>query len=149
MAKIAAADLTAEGFKPEQFGQAAGGFDAYLDAVIADVAVEVADAVGATIYALDDSTTQGLHVKKAELYLAMAVLWKRRAAFMDGNINVAGKEANARYLQAREYRKQAKEDRAMGLDYIASAKAGGSVSLQRGGPATGVVETGPYPEVGS
>lgn len=80
MSKAMPNDVSDLGFAAAQFNLPAD-WDAYIQAVLDDAALEVEHAVGAAVYA---SATTGLtfkRLKTAEVYFAAAELWRRREAF--------------------------------------------------------------------
>jgi len=95
MPKAAAADVIELGFNETQFNaptnwaqESAGG---YVYDILADQALEVEGAVGSVTYAAASATgtdTEKLNfsrIRRAEMYLTAAQLWRRIEAFERGN----------------------------------------------------------------
>lgn len=141
-------DLSAFGFDPSQFGSpeswdvnTPGG---YLYGVLADVAAIIRKRVGESIY---DSAENGsalfVSLKKAEIYLAAADLWRRLEQFQASNIIISRSgesalPANSRLLEnARRFEDLANAHIDEALEIAGAAD----------GIAVGVVQTGHYDEV--
>lgn len=114
MAKAATTDLTDRGFAEAMFG-APADFTAYLQAVLDAVALHVQDAVGATAYAAA-SGADLRRITDAEIELASAELWRRRAGYLAASA-VIGAQADELARSQREYRASANaaEERAWEL----------------------------------
>lgn len=136
MPKITINDLTDAGFRAEQFPPAADFLTpttGYLARVIALAEATAKTRVGSAIY---DATIEATNVAyyrlhRAELYLAKAELWRRRAAFVDGNASHASEQSPER--NRAEYFKHARECEALADAAISEFIAGGD------GPATGLM----------
>lgn len=117
MSKATPANLQELGFTGEQFGTP-GDFDAYLQAVLDDIALEVRGLIGAAVYdaaSSGGSDTEKLDFKRlkaVESYLAAAELWRRIEMFerrdairgrSDGGTETIGSRAlaNARAMEER------------------------------------------------
>lgn len=142
MGKAAAQDLIDAGFRAEQFGTPAD-FSAYLTAILGDASTWASAAVGTTTYA-NASGLAELNLKRAEIAFAKAELWRRRAAFIDGNAESALETANLAYLNRREYLAQAAAADDEAQRYIDLVLAGGDATALGGGVAMGYAESGPF-----
>ncbi len=146
MSKAAPADVENLGFAKEQFGSpsdwnAAGG---YLQDILDDVALEVKDEVGATVYdAASSGTLNFKRIKTAEAYFAAAELWRRRNQFFESAGAVSNSETD--YLKQREFLSHATAAEAKAREELALVTAEPTDS----GVKVGYVETGPYSEAGT
>lgn len=149
--KAAISDITDFGFQPQQFGDPDNWDTAdtgYVARVLKDVAREVRVAVGAARYdaaADDGSDAQQLdftNIKRAEVYLAAAVLYRRLEAWNSGNTRV-GRDGETEAPNARVLN-NADRMTTLANEYIARVQVVSNTSGAN--PAFGMVETGPYPE---
>lgn len=136
MPKITISDITDSGFRAEQFPPAPDFLAAtagYLARVIALAEATARTRVGSTAYdgATVTSSVAYYRLHRAELNLAKAELWRRRAAFVDGN--AAHSSDQSEYLNRREYLAHARECDELADAAIAEFIAGGD------GPATGLM----------
>ena len=141
--------LKAEGFRePSQFGTDAAGFDAYLQLVLDEAAIWARHKLGATAYdALVAATTTYTHsrTKRAEACYAAAILWKRRAAFLDSAATMSLQEGQA--AEREQMLKAAGSALTCAQDALADAgyELGIDVAAAEGGGISiGHVETGRY-----
>lgn len=138
MTKATNTEVKDFGFTPEMFQLAdAAALDDYIDTLLTDIALQVEDKVGSTIY---DSPTavQTARLKKAETYLCAAELYRRREVFVHAEADTGGREqaeaVKSLYLQ-----------RAQEFEGLAETELGRVNSGYPGsGVATGYTETGPY-----
>ncbi len=86
MSKATVDNLKALGFAVGQFNVVDADFDAFLQAVLDEVAVEVLAAIGATAYA-DSTDPTKTRVINAEKYLAAALLEKRVMATISRSLS--------------------------------------------------------------
>lgn len=137
--------LRDEGWRPEQFGGAIFDFDAYLGAVIADAALWVAAKLGAA-YVGATGYVQSC-ARRAEIHMAGAMLFKRRATFVDSGAT-QGLERQA-YLERRGYMEDAARLHECALATLRDALLflGLPTDALNDAPALAVghIETGPYP----
>lgn len=137
--------LRDEGWRPDQFGGAIADFDAYLGAVIADAALWVAAKLGAA-YAGATGFVESC-ARRAEIYMAGAMLFKRRASFVDSGAT-QGLERQA-YLERRGYMEDAARLHECALAALREALLylGLPTDALNDAPALAVghIETGPYP----
>lgn len=140
MAKATNSNITDLGFSASQFG-GVSDFSAYIDAILTTVALFVTDAVGSSAYAAATGA-DAERLKQAEINLAAAELWRRRAVNLDANANISMDEAQrARLIDTYRLNAERADERAW--DHLAEL----GVS-QVGGVAVGYNETGPYSEAG-
>lgn len=145
MAKATPKNITDLGFKPGQFSNPPDWDDSddvgYLQSIINDAATQVSARVGATAYAAATAGDDLRGLKKAEVYLTAAELWRRLEQFEAANLNTARSSEgqptiSSRYLNNAGKAEQTAEDAL--ADFV------GNSTL-----AVGTVETGHFPEVGS
>lgn len=137
--------LRDEGWRPDQFGAAVPDFDAYLGAVIADAALWVAAKLGAA-YAGATGFVESC-ARRAEVYMAGAMLFKRRASFVDSDAG-QGLDRQA-YLDRRGYMEDAARLHECAVNALREALLylGLPTDALNDAPALAVghIETGPYP----
>lgn len=136
MPKITINDLTDAGFRAEQFPPAEDFLTpstGYLARVIALAAATAKTRVGSVAYDATSGTTSVAYYRlhRAELYIAMAELWRRRAVFVDGNASHAAEQSPERNRS--EYFEHARECEELADAAIAEFNAGGD------GPASGLI----------
>jgi hypothetical protein len=136
MPKITISDITDSGFRAEQFPPAADFLTpatGYLARVITLTEATARTRVGNTAYDATTVTSSVAYYRlhRAELNLAKAELWRRRAAFVDGNASHASEQSPER--NRAEYFKHASECDALADAAIAEFIADGD------GPATGLM----------
>lgn len=137
--------LRDEGWRPDQFGGAIADFDAYLGAVIADAALWVAAKLGAA-YTGATGFVESC-ARRAEIYMAGAMLWKRCAVFHDSSAH----EGLQPPVQGERtaYLKHAATLHECALDVLREALLylGLPTDALNDAPALAVghIETGPYP----
>lgn len=149
MAKVTIQMVTDAGFRAEQFGTPADyttEATGYLARVIADASAYVQGEVGAAAYdAVADGTVDELRLRRAELAMVKAELWRRRAAFLDSNANSSLEGvSNGIYLERREFLKHADEAEAMAATWLGQFRSGGLAPAVGSGAAMGHTETGPF-----
>lgn len=146
MSKATPADVETLGFAKEQFGSpsdwnAAAG---YLQDILDDVALEVRDEVGATVYdAASSGTLNFKRIKTAEAYFAAAELWRRRKQYLEAA--GAGNYTEAVDAQMRNCADSAAAAEAKAREELALVTTEPTGS----GVKVGYVETGPYSEAGT
>lgn len=151
MAKIDVQSVLDAGFRAEQFPPAAdfASSTGYLKRAIDEQSTLLRGRVGAAAYDAETSDTSiGMaRLKRAELYLVIAELWRRRAAFVDGNASHAAETSpernRAEYLR---HAREADEVATLAIDeFIAGTDGPGTGALV--GMSMGTVETGRFPPV--
>lgn len=137
--------LRDEGWRPDQFGGAIANFDAYLGAVIADAALWVAAKLGAAYVGATGFVESC--ARRAEVYIAGAMLFKRRASYIDSGAQQSLQ--SPAYLERRGYLDDAARlhECALGLLREALLFLGLPTDALNDAPALAVghIETGPYP----
>lgn len=153
MPKVTAQHVKDAGFRPEQFGTPGSGsgsivtgatFDDYLAPVLVEAETWARSIVGAAAYAA--SGAQELRLRNAELCYVKAVLWRRRAAFVDSNGQAGLDGSHGEYLNRREYERQAVAADECARHWIQQALDDASL-VQDAPVRMGHVESGPYRSV--
>jgi len=150
MPKVTIQDVTDAGFNAKQFGTApdwATAVTGYVARVIAEAAVIVEDRVGSAAYAAatsEDQPAQFQRLRRAELCAVKAELWRRRAAFLDGNAFSALEGNPSASSERRSYLQHAEDAEGCMLSNIDLFLSGGDVAALGSGARIGVVETGPF-----
>ncbi|HZP85861.1 MAG TPA: hypothetical protein VFB54_03510 [Burkholderiales bacterium] len=150
--KATISDVTAEGFRAEQFGSpvdfTAG--DGYIDTLLKRASNWSTQRLGDGNYAAATDPSYAFDaLVRAEVAYVSEILWTRRASFLDGNANVALADDQRAKLIAQYYLNAsnaesdaaywiAEAQRVYGID--PSANIGGT------GVSTGYIETGRFPQ---
>lgn len=132
------------GFKAEQFGSPAD-FDVYLQDILTAAATWASPEVGSSVYSAAESAGSGTNweaIGKAEKYKAIAELWRRRAAFIDGSATQA--EGDPTPVLIARYEKSAKDYEDLARQQL--ARVSGDDPTSGSGVAIGHVQTGPFTE---
>jgi hypothetical protein len=153
MTKATINDVIGLGFAAAQFGNqsdfsadAAGG---YVFDVLADVALQVRNLIGAGTYdaadsagATDELKLNFSYIKQVEMHLSAAELWRRRASYADSSMSLSRNITDLGEL-IDSYRRSADKAEEKAWEYI-----GRITGVSREGSiSTGVLETGLYPAV--
>lgn len=142
--KALPADIEAVGFTHMMFSQEPDwtAADGYLESLLEQVAAEVEARVGVALY---DAAVDGVNharLKKAEIELATAELWRRRSAAMSGQI-AAARDDQSIAAQIREFKRTALEAESRAWELLALVNPD-AVVTGSGGVAIGYVETGAF-----
>lgn len=137
--------LRDEGWRPDQFGGAIADFDAYLGAVLVDAGLWVAAKLRAAYLGATGFVESC--ARRAEVYIAGAMLFKRRAAHID-----SGAQQNLQspaYLERRGYLDDATRLQECALDLLREALLFLGLPTDTlnadAAMAVGHIETGPFP----
>lgn len=141
-AKVTIANLKDCGFRKEQFGRSAdaAGFDALLTEIVGEAGRWAEARIGASVYAAATTGVTFDRLKLAEQYKASAELWRRRAAYIDGNATT-GLEA-AQYAERRQYFADAKSCDELADAWLAVAVSDNPADVPGSALAVGLTETG-------
>lgn len=148
MPKATAADVINLGFNANQFGgltDFATEATGYVAVIVSDVALEVENEVGSSVYAAADSggtAEQKLNFKRlkmAEIYLSAAELWRRLESFERGQQLQALSQGGTETIGSRALNTASKFEQA-GWDEVENITG----SPRAGGISVGTVETGMY-----
>lgn len=139
------ADVTAYGFRDEQFGTPGDWSDSggYIDTILEDAKSWARPAVGSSVYDTAESAGSGSNwqaIRQAEKYFTVAELYRRRAAWVDSAAFSSENEAQTALIE--QYEKSAKRYDDMAKQALARVSGGDPTSGS--GLAVSHVETGPY-----
>lgn len=140
--KASPSDLVAAGFSYSMFSQEANwdAADGYLEKLLTDVATDVEHRVGSALYG-EAAGVDALRLKRAEVELAKAELWRRRVAAMSAQL-VEAREDQSIASQMREFKRSAAEAEERGWELLALVNP--SAAAPGAGLSSGYVETGAF-----
>jgi hypothetical protein len=151
MSKATHQDIVDAGFRPEQFGKPADWSTAtvgYVARLLAQCSRVAAQRIGEALYAsIAADTLANDYLAKAEKYLAIEELWRRRAAFIDGAATVGNN--GGQYLERREYLAHADSAKVAADQALADVQSlfGIEPDIPGSAVSVSVVEHGLYPPV--
>jgi hypothetical protein len=149
--KATITDVTDEGFTPQAFGMPPNWLTAstgYIATILARASNWASQQITPTNYTAAVTGNYSFDcLVLAEVRYATDILWTRRAAFLDGNANMAmdGQLKAQLIAQAYANAKEARQDRDYWITEAQRAFGMDPTLICGTGVSSGYIETGPYP----